>query len=529
MENMLGVMLDCSRNAVMKVETVKKYAEIIRKMGYNTLMLYTEETYEIPSQPFFGHLRGRYSIDEIKDIDSYCKSIGIELVPCIQTLAHLGAMFKWRYAYDGINDCDDILLCGEEKTYELIEEMIKTLSMSFSSKKIHIGMDEAYRVGKGKYQDKHGVRDKFDVINEHLHRVCEIAEKYGFEPMIWSDMFCKLAAGLEGHSNSYGELERDAEIIREKAALPENISLVYWDYYNTNIDHYRTMIKRNRLFGRPVYFAGGAWTWRGFAPDNGYSIRTTEAALEACKSDKVDGMFITVWGDDGGECSRFAILPSLMYTAEKLRGNDDMESIKAKFREIVGIDFDSFTLLDGFDYPQGKFVGSACKMFLYNDAFMGMRDFLCREGDGDFYEKLADGIKNIENKEGFELLFDSYEKLARVLALKTELGIKTRKAYLAGDRKAVGALAEEYGKTVDRIREFHKAYQAMWLDESKPHGFDVQDIRLGGLIQRLLSCKERLEMYADGNTNEIPELSEPVLQQDNGCISWAKSVSANNI
>ena len=62
------------------------------------------------------------------------------------------------------------------------------------------------------------MRGKFDVINEHLHRVCEIAEKYGFEPVIWSDMFCKLAAGLEGHSNSYGELERDAEIIREKAS-----------------------------------------------------------------------------------------------------------------------------------------------------------------------------------------------------------------------------------------------------------------------------------------------------------------------
>ena len=39
MENMLGVMLDCSRNAVMKVETVKAYADMLAKMGYNTMML----------------------------------------------------------------------------------------------------------------------------------------------------------------------------------------------------------------------------------------------------------------------------------------------------------------------------------------------------------------------------------------------------------------------------------------------------------------------------------------------------------
>jgi len=44
-EKMLGVMIDCSRNAVMTVDSVKKYADIIRKMGYNTIMLYTEDTY----------------------------------------------------------------------------------------------------------------------------------------------------------------------------------------------------------------------------------------------------------------------------------------------------------------------------------------------------------------------------------------------------------------------------------------------------------------------------------------------------
>ena len=38
----LGAMLDNSRNAVMKVETVKKACRLLSLMGYNTLMLYTE-------------------------------------------------------------------------------------------------------------------------------------------------------------------------------------------------------------------------------------------------------------------------------------------------------------------------------------------------------------------------------------------------------------------------------------------------------------------------------------------------------
>ena len=103
MEKMMGVMLDCSRNAVMRVESVKKYAEIIKKMGYNTLMLYTEDTYEVNNQPLFGHLRGRYSKKELKEIDAYCNEIGIELVPCIQTLAHISSIFKWENVYDEVN------------------------------------------------------------------------------------------------------------------------------------------------------------------------------------------------------------------------------------------------------------------------------------------------------------------------------------------------------------------------------------------------------------------------------------------
>ena len=40
---MIGVMLDCSRNAVLKPETVKEFAQIIRKMGYDTIMRFTQK------------------------------------------------------------------------------------------------------------------------------------------------------------------------------------------------------------------------------------------------------------------------------------------------------------------------------------------------------------------------------------------------------------------------------------------------------------------------------------------------------
>ena len=43
----LGVMLDCSRNAVMSVAELKNFILTLKKTGYNCLQLYTEDTYEI--------------------------------------------------------------------------------------------------------------------------------------------------------------------------------------------------------------------------------------------------------------------------------------------------------------------------------------------------------------------------------------------------------------------------------------------------------------------------------------------------
>ncbi|MBQ2897280.1 MAG: beta-N-acetylhexosaminidase [Clostridia bacterium] len=526
MEKMLGVMLDCSRNAVMKPDKVKEFAQIIKKMGLNTLMLYTEDTYEIESQPYFGHLRGRYSKQELKDIDSYCQSIGIELIPCIQTLAHLKQMFKWHKIYSDVNDCDDILLIGEEKTYLLIEDMLKTLSECFTSRKIHIGMDEAYRVGTGNYAIKNGMRDKFDIINEHLHKVCDIAGKYNFEPMIWSDMFCKLAADQDGYGDQYGEV--DTAKVLERAALPENVSLVYWDYYHSEYDHYDKMIKRNKLFNRKVYFAGGAWTWGGFAPYNAMSIERTDAAISACNDNEIDGVFLTVWGDNGAECNPFTILPTLMFAAEKMRGNTDMDSIKKKFYEIVGTEFDSFVLLESFDSPGGmhKDNNSASKYLLYNDPFVGLNDCFCAESDNEFYANLAQKLSNVE-KGNHSNIFESYENLAGVLSLKAALGVKTRKAYLANDKEALKEIIKEYDETILRLKAFHASFQSIWLEYNKPHGFDAQDLRLGGLIQRLLSCKDRLENFVSGQLPNIPELEEKVLENPSPYGWWNACVSVN--
>ena len=521
---MKGLMVDCSRNAVMNPTALKRFVKVISALGYNTLMLYTEDTYEVDGEPYFGHQRGRYSKAELKEADAFCRENGIELIPCIQTLAHLNAMFKWVNRYGAINDTADILLADDDRTYELIDKIFATLSECFTTRKIHIGMDEAYMVGLGKYRDKHGDTDRFEIINRHLHKVCDMADKYGFKPMIWSDMFCKLAVSSSDYYST-----ADLEAIRKKANLPENLTLVYWDYYSTDYNRYSNMIEKNKAFGRPVAFAGGAWTWKGFAPGNQFSFDTTLPAVKACRDRGIKDIFFTMWGDNGGECSRFAVLPALCYSAELLEGNENMSDAKARLKTVTGMEFDDFMLLDKLDNPTERLNYNASKYLLYSDPFMGVYDSRVTEGVNGYYKELYKKLSAVQAMDDYKPMFDSAAALADVLSVKAELGVKTRAAYLAGDNKTLKDIAEnDYTAAIDKLKAFYIAFRRFWFFENKPHGFDVQDIRLGGLIMRLESCRGRILDYCDGREKEIPELREPVLE-DERSKSWNNIVTANVI
>lgn len=150
-----GMMMDCSRNGVPTVDTIKQYVVRMASLGMNRLYLYMEDTLEIQGYPFWGYLRGRYSKEEMQECDGFASLFGITLVPCIQTLAHLRTALHLP-AFADYKDIDDILLLEEEKTKALLSGLIKTVSECFSGGIVHLGMDEAAHLGRGKYMDLHG-------------------------------------------------------------------------------------------------------------------------------------------------------------------------------------------------------------------------------------------------------------------------------------------------------------------------------------------------------------------------------------
>lgn len=572
-----ATMLDCSRNAVMNVDSLKKWISLTAGLGYNALLLYTEETYEIDGQPYFGYMRGRYTQEELKEIDSYARSEGMELIPCIQTLAHLNAIVRWPDYAEHI-DTEDILLAGDEFVYELIDRMFETISQCFTSRTVNIGMDEAHMIGRGKYYDLHGDRNRSQILIEHVKRVSQIGKKYGFTLTMWSDMFFRLAAGGEYY-------DADAPIdekVREQ--IPDNVELVYWDYYSAEKKHYDGMISAHQKLKEGTWFAGGLWCWSGFAPHNGFSMHCNEAALASCREHGVSDVLMTLWGDNGNECSKFAVIPALFHAAELANGNiipetagnaspginpkatgntcpdnspktagnpasgnfpealpeHTRKAFNEKFLEKFGISFDDFLLLDLPGTP-GAAQDNICnpdKYLLYNDCFTGLLDTTVTGDEGEKYAACAKRLSQVNKKSEWGYLFETQQALCEVLAIKADLGIKTRKAYAGRSKEELEKLMEDYRALLEKLEHFYKVYKRQWFAENKPHGFDVQDIRLGGLIMRTRSCLERLEDLHAGNISVIEELEEKQLdirgpeECRDGHVqfnSWSMTVTANVI
>ena len=513
---MLCYMVDESRNAVLNMNGAKKLIRTLAALGYDSMMLYTEDTFEVPGYPYFGHMRGRFGKDELKEINAYAASFGIELIPCIQTLAHLTTAIRWP-GLRSFSDTPDILLAGDERTYGFIRAVLKVSAECFTSRRINIGMDEAHALGLGNYLKKNGYRPASEIMLEHLSRVAQICAEEGFSPMMWSDMFFRMAFG-----GNYRVREGDIspEIMSK---VPSNVALVYWDYYSLDRQIFDHMVDSHLKFDNEVIFAGGAWKWDGFAPSNKFSLASTKLQLDSCAERGLRKIIVTGWGDNGGEASQFSILPVLLYFAEYLYlgCEPDENQLDWRSNEVYCAKWKDLLLFDLPNALPGTAPGEIshpvdpCKYLLYNDPLEGLLDRHMGPDVAEWYKKYAALLSEHTGDEKWGYIYRTLAALCDLLSIKADLGLRIREKYLAGDREALRAIAEkDIPETISRLDFFLLVFRDQWYFENKTFGFASEEIRLGGLRARLQSTADRLIAYADGRAEKIEELEQPRLFVD---------------
>lgn len=530
-----GIMFDVSRNAVLKPQTLKMFFRKMSMLGLNLGMMYTEDTYEVEEYPYFGYLRGKYSKAELRELDDYADALGIELVPCIQTLAHLNRALHWP-TMAHMKDTEEVLLVEDEAALDFIRAMIRNASEPYRTKRIHIGMDEAHFLGLGGYLRKHGYTDPFTIMERHLHNVGAIIREMGLDAMMWSDMYFRLASPTGGYY--------DAPFIPQEVIdkAPADIDLVYWDYYQLDESVYERMFSMHNQFAAKKAFACGLWTWTGPAPHYQRMVDTIIPGLRKAKEHKIPLTFATGWGDNGAECNLLSLLFGLVIYGEFCYQDEhDGDACAARFRHLCHADARAFEDLTRFNKLPGINDWSirpvnAAKFLLYQDPIVPLYDDDLKGVDTQaHYAALeADYAKYQEENPEFDLLMRFYHQLARTLKVKCHFHLLAGKTVRAGDREGARICAELAQVAQEELEILRRRWRELWYSTNRIYGFEIIDVRIGGVAARMESASQLMADFAAGRIETIEPLAEeplPYTDLPGGCLrgsyAWGEIVSSS--
>lgn len=511
--NTLGLMVDCSCNAVPTAETFRRFILRAALMGFNTLQLYIEDLYPVEGEPFFGYLRGAYTEDELRSLDDFAASCGVELVAAIQTLGHMDQFLQWPAARR-YRDNDGVLCALTDETYDLIGRCLDSVSRIFRSRRVNIGMDEAWGVGEGEFRQRVGDVPRNEILRRHLARVLALCRERGLSPMMWSDMVFRLGSATFGYYDGDDKTDRSAEGI-----VPDGVGLCYWDYYGTDAAHYERQIDRHRRIGANPLFFGGTWTWNRMWNALRFSIAASDAAMAACRAKGVREAYLTLWGDDGAECDYETAYPGMQHFAELAYAADGRIDARTRASNLLGscglawADCEAADMVNTNDFfPDGERQPSdAQKGLFWQDPVFPLYDpqVGTRTAEASiFYGRLSRRLSAAARRSPEAGVFGLQALAARVISLRLGLREALRRAVIDGDRAAARRLVRSRLRPLRSAVERHwRMRRQRWLDTCKPFGWEVIEARYATLSGRLASLDERLSDWCAGRIGEIPELA----------------------
>ncbi|ODN31070.1 beta-N-acetylhexosaminidase [Fervidobacterium thailandense] len=285
-----GVMLDISRDRIPKTDVLKELVEKLSELKINQLQLYTEHTFAYKNHRKVWEGFSPLTHEEIEELDKFCKSHFVELVPNQNTFGH---MSKWliHEEYRHLAETPEGFVAPWGQRYEfpfslspavpeslkLIEDILGELLPLFSSSKVNIGCDETFDLCLGKSKELCKERGKGRVYLDFLLKIYTIAKRYKEKVMFWGDI-----------------IENHPELISE---LPRDLVPMIWGY---EAGHpFQEKCKLFSSTGLEFYVCPGTSTWNSFVGRSENALKNIVNAVENGKKFGAIGVLVTDWGDNG--------------------------------------------------------------------------------------------------------------------------------------------------------------------------------------------------------------------------------------
>ena len=331
-----GYMLDISRSKVPEMRALHRMVDVLAKLGYNQFQLYTEHTFAYKGHEAAWRTASPMTPAEIRDLDAYCASKGIELVPNQNSFGHLGEWLR-HPDYNDLAECPqggaiykkwrsvfprpEAICPTDPRSLDFVAGLYDQLFPCFRSHLVNVGCDETLelfndnepRIGRSAaiVAKKSAPRVYFDFLKGIYGLVAE----RGHKMMFWGDIVL-----------------RHPELVDD---LPKDLICLNWGYEaNHPFESQASVFEKS---GRTFYVCPGTSTWSAPSGRTTNMLGNIDNALAAGERHGAAGVLLTDWGDHGHMQPWISSLPALVYLSHRRKGETmTRDQLAAAIDRLVG-------------------------------------------------------------------------------------------------------------------------------------------------------------------------------------------------
>ena len=282
-----GIMLDVSRSKIPSLETIKKLVDFFADVKLNQLQLYFEGyPFAYESYPSVWQDTTPLTPEEIRELDSYCKSKFITLIPNQNCFGHMSPWLV-RKEFNHLAECPDGFVFQNERwlphsldpqnpeSLEFVKTLFNDLLPNFTADTVNINCDETLELGNGKSKEICEEKGVHQVYFDYLLKVIDFIHSKGKKVMFWGDI-----------------INKAPELLKH---LPENVIPINWGYSPVNPPE-SACIEYNKL-GLEFYNAPGTQSWNTILGNTDTMFANAENAVNRVLKYGGIGVLDTDWGD----------------------------------------------------------------------------------------------------------------------------------------------------------------------------------------------------------------------------------------
>ena len=449
-----GFMLDVSRGKVPTMAELLRLVEGLHALRANQLQLYVEHTFAWPGHEDAWRDASPLTAAQIRTLDDACASVGIELVPNLNTFGHMERWLR-HPRYRALAECPEGWihpLTGQFKEFpgtlrpdqaslDFVDRLLADYLPCFRSRQVNIGGDEPWELGQGFSKGSVAERGKHRVYLDHLRKLCALSTARDHTPQFWGDI-----------------LLEDLALAQE---APADAVPVVWGY---DAGHpFDAQGGRLRELGRAYLVAPGTSTWQSFTGRLDNALTNQREAITAAVTQGARGVLLTSWGDNGNHQPWPTNWPAMVAGLTQAWTGGPAGDLAA-----------GCAALGGLTDADGRAVAAALTHLGHLDGQIAKAnrnksltwDFLTAKPEA--MTKFTEGVAEEELRRSWTYLEEAAPLLAAIATadLREELTLGADLAR-AGLHRAEGkALSRrERGALIER-------YQAAWLKRARPGGLD---------------------------------------------------------